>query len=105
MARASGAIRSSVDKKVAARDARSSPTLTIGTISQSSDSAASSPPRPYAMPPHSSTGAERGSRPWITSQTKDPITPTRRRLTVRTGSVAELTLAGEDHRDVVFVGG
>src|SRR3954454_6746853 len=29
------------------------------------------------MPPHSSTGASRGSRPWITSHTKLPITPTR----------------------------
>src|SRR4051812_18347989 len=30
------------------------------------------------MPPHSSTGASRGSRPWIMSQTNVPMTPTRR---------------------------
>src|SRR5512132_2888476 len=28
------------------------------------------------MPPHSSTGAASGSRPWITSHTSDPTMPT-----------------------------
>src|SRR6476469_6433831 len=28
------------------------------------------------MPPHSSVGGARGSRPWIRSQTSDPMTPT-----------------------------
>src|SRR6476646_6067245 len=40
------------------------------------------------MPPHSSTGASRGSRPWITSQTKLPITPTRRLRVIVTLSVS-----------------
>src|SRR5678816_999063 len=57
------------------------------------------------MPPHSSTGAERGSRPWITSHTKEPITPTRRRLIARARLMSELTLAGEDHRHAALVGG
>ena len=39
------------------------PTFMIGTISQSSGSAASRPLNAYVMPPHSSTGRWRGSRP------------------------------------------
>src|SRR5205823_9655164 len=75
---ASGATRRSVRRKARARSARSEPTFTIGTISQSGCSAASSPLRPYEMPPHSSTGAFRGSRPWMVSQTSVPMTPIRR---------------------------
>src|SRR5688572_27510130 len=30
------------------------------------------------MPPHSSTGASSGSRPWMMSHTKVPMTPSRR---------------------------
>ena len=35
------------------------------------------PPSAYAIPPHSSTGPERTSRPWIMSHTNVPMTPTR----------------------------
>src|SRR5687768_17437659 len=66
-----------------AREARSNPTFMTGTISQSSGSAASSALRAYVMPPHSSTGTCRASRPWSVSQTKVPMTPSRlRRLGV-----------------------
>src|SRR5689334_21550093 len=47
-----------------------------GTISQSGGRLASSPPSAYAMPPHSSVGGASGSRPWMRSQTSDPMTPT-----------------------------
>src|SRR5690348_9174111 len=51
-----------------------------GTISHSSLSAASSPASAYVIPPHSASGAWAGSRPWISSHTNVPITPTRRRF-------------------------
>src|SRR3982751_2220385 len=57
--------------------ARSCPTFMMGTISQSSGSAASSPLRLYVIPPHSSIGTARASRPWMTSHTKVPMTPMR----------------------------
>ena len=60
---ASGAMRRSVRRNSPACACRSSPTRASGTISHSSVSAASSAERAYVIPPHSSTGAERGSRP------------------------------------------
>src|SRR6478736_2670557 len=67
--------RCSVRANSAACRLRSCPTLMRGTISQSSGSAASIAEREYAMPPHSSTTSCAGSRPWITSHTREPRTP------------------------------
>src|SRR5688572_10979247 len=78
MGAASGAMRRSARRNSRAFAERSSPTFTSGTISQSSGNAASSALSAYVIPPHSSTGSSRGSRPWMMSQTKVPMTPKRR---------------------------
>src|SRR5688572_18542396 len=46
-----------------------------GTISQSGVRLASNPASAYAIPPHSSTGGASGSRPYMRSQTSEPMIP------------------------------
>ena len=74
---ASGATRRSPLTKRRACGQRSDPTRASGTTCHDAGSAASNALSAYVMPPHSSTGSRRGSRPWMTSQTKEPMTPRR----------------------------